>query len=251
MTALAVEDRDGARWIRLSRPPANVLDLDAIAELEGALRSLADRKDVKAVVLASAVPGVFSGGVDVRDHEPAHVPAMLTAFHGLLLRLDRLPQPVIAAVDGPCLGGGCELAAFCDVVLATPRSIFGQPEIDVGCFPPGASVVLPRIAGRAAAEMILTGRPIPATEAFRIGLVSRVVEDVEAEAARLAADFRSKSAPVLSLARRAVRHGAEGPVAEALAAAETIYRDELMKTQDALEGVKAFLEKRRPAWRDE
>ena len=251
MASLAVEDRDGSRWIRLLRPPANVLDLAAIGELEGALRALADRKDVKAAVLASGVPGVFSGGVDVRDHEKARVPAMLTAFHGLLLRLDRIPQPVIAAVDGPCLGGGCELAAFCDVVLATPRSTFGQPEIDVGCFPPGASVVLPRIAGRAAAEMILTGRPVSAEEAARIGLVSRVVEDVEGEAARVADLFRRKSAPVLSLARRAVRHGAEGPVAEALAAAETVYRDELMKTRDAEEGVRAFLEKRPPRWSDE
>ena len=134
------------------------------------LAPLAGRRDLKAIVFRSAIPGTFSAGVDVRDHTRERVAAMLEAFHGVFRRLHALPQATVAAVDGTCLGGGCELAAFCDVVLATPRSVFGQPEIDVGCFPPLAAVMLPRVAPRAAAELILTGAPIAASEAARVGL---------------------------------------------------------------------------------
>jgi cyclohexa-1,5-dienecarbonyl-CoA hydratase len=251
VATIQVDDRDGARWIRLDRPPVNVVDLATIGEADAALAAVEDRKDVKCVVFASAREGVFCAGVDVRDHRQETVPEMLRAFHGLLRRLDALPQPTVVCVDGLCLGGGCELAAFCDIVLATPRSTFGQPEIDLGCFPPAASVILPRLIGRAAAEMILTGRPLTPTDAVRVGLVSRVVPDVEAEAASLVATFRGKSARALALARRAVRRGGEGTLDEALREVERLYRDDLMATKDAHEGVQAFMEKRRPQWRDE
>jgi cyclohexa-1,5-dienecarbonyl-CoA hydratase len=248
--AVRFEDRDGARWITLERPPVNVLDIPAIEALDAALASLAERRDLKAVVLRSAIPRTFSAGVDVRDHARDRVSAMLTAFHGVFRRLDALPQASVAAVDGTCLGGGCELAAFCDVTLATARSVFGQPEIDVGCFPPLASVWLRRIAPRAAAEMILSGAPMGAAEAARVGLVSRVVDDLEAETRRLVRLLAGKSAAVLALARRALRDGAEGSFGEALERVERIYRDELVATDDMNEGVRAFLEKRPPRWND-
>ena len=205
MDAVRFEDKDGARWITLDRPPVNVLDIATIEALAAALASLTDRRDLKAVVLRSAIPRTFSAGVDVRDHTRERVTTMLAAFHGVFRRLDALPQATIAAVDGTCLGGGCELAAFCDVTLATPRSVFGQPEIDVGCFPPLASVVLPRVAPRAAAELILTGAPMGAAEAARVGLISRVVEDLEAETRRLVRLLAGKSGAILKLARRALR----------------------------------------------
>lgn len=250
MDGAAFEDANGARWITLDRPPVNVLDMPTIGALSGMLAPLTHRRDLKAIVFRSAIPRTFSAGVDVRDHTRERVATMLEAFHGLLRRLDSLPQATVAAVDGTCLGGGCELAALCDVVLATPRSIFGHPEIDVGCFPPLAAVLLPRVAPRAAAELILTGAPIGAAEAARVGLISRVVEDLEAETRRVVRLLAGKSAAVLALARRAVRDGACGRFSDALTSVERIYLDELMATEDVEEGVTAFLEKRPPRWND-
>jgi cyclohexa-1,5-dienecarbonyl-CoA hydratase len=244
-----VEDADGARWITLDRPPVNVLDLPTVGAI-GAALDLSGRRDIKVVVLRSAIAGTFSAGVEVRDHVRERVGAMLEAFHGVVRRLHALPQASVAAVDGTCLGGGCELATVCDIVLATPRSVLGQPEIDVGCFPPVASVLLPRLAGRAAAEIVLTGAPLSAAAAARFGLVSRVVEDLEAETRRVVALLAGKSAAVLALARRALREGGRGPFADALSRVEALYRDELMATGDAEEGVRAFLEKRPPRWED-
>jgi cyclohexa-1,5-dienecarbonyl-CoA hydratase len=250
MDAVRFEDKDGARWITLERPPVNVIDLATIEALDAALATLGDRRDLKAVVLRSGIARTFSAGVDVRDHAREKVAGMLAAFHAVFRRLDALPQATIAAVDGTCLGGGCELAAFCDVVLATARSVFGQPEIDVGCFPPLASVWLPRVAPRAAAELILTGAPIGAADAARAGLISRVVDDLEAETRRVVRLLSGKSAAVLKVARRAVRDGAQGTLGEALARVEGLYRDGLLATEDVDEGVQAFLEKRPPRWKD-
>lgn len=245
-----VDERHGVRYVTLARPPLNILDIATIGALHDALAPLRSRSDVKALVLRSAVDGAFSAGVDVAAHAPDEAPEMLRAFHAVFRLLDVLPQATVAAVDGQCLGGGCELAVFCDVVLATARSRFGQPEIDVGCFPPVASVVLPRIAGRAAAELILGGVPISAAEALRAGLVSRVVDDADREAVRCAERIADKSAAALALARRALRRGGHGPFGEALDAVEAIYRNELLAKEDAAEGVRAFMEKRRPRWKD-
>jgi cyclohexa-1,5-dienecarbonyl-CoA hydratase len=250
MDGVRVEDRGRARHVALARPPLNVLDLPAIRALHAALADLPSRPDLTAVVLRSDVEGVFSAGVDVAAHAPAVAPEMLQAFHAVFLLLDRLPQATLAAVDGPCLGGGCELAVFCDVVLASERSRFGQPEIDVGSFPPVASVLLPRLAGRLAADLILGGQHVSAAEAARIGLVNRVVADVEGEAAAWVERMAGKSGAVLALARRAVRDGGRGSFAEALAQAEALYRGELLATEDAAEGVRAFVEKRKPRWKD-
>lgn len=245
-----VEFRGPAAFVTLDRPPLNVLDIPTIRELHDALAELAGRRDAKVVVLRSALPGTFSAGVDVAAHAPAEVGAMLEAFHGVFRVIDAMPQLAIAAVDGRCLGGGCELAVFCDVVLATKRSVFAQPEIDVGCFPPVAAVVLPRLVGRAAFEMVLTGQPVTAAEAARIGLITRVVDDLDAEVHRWTAALAAKSGAVLAVARRAVRQGGQDSFAVALARAEGLYRDELAGTADCAEGVRAFLEKRPPQWTD-
>jgi len=248
--AVRFEDRDGARWITLDRPPVNVLDIATIEALDAAVASLPGRSDLKAVVLRSAIPRTFSAGVDVRDHTRDRVRAMLAAFHGVFRRLDALPQATVAAVDGTCLGGGCELVSFCDVALATARSVFGQPEIDVGCFPPLAAAWLPRVAPRAAAELILTGAPLGAADAARVGLISRVVEDLESETRRVVRLLTGKSAAVLKLARRALRDGAHGPFDAALGRVERLYGEDLLATEDMDEGVQAFLEKRAPRWKD-
>jgi cyclohexa-1,5-dienecarbonyl-CoA hydratase len=247
---LVVEDRDGARWITLRRPPLNVFDLPTIRALHDAIRPRARRRDLKVLVFRSGIRGVFSAGVDVRDHGRDRASDMLEAFHAVFRQLDDLPQATVAAVDGRCLGGGCELAAFCDILLATPGSVFGQPEIDLGCFPPVAAALLPRIVGRAAFEMVLTGQPLTAAEAARVGLVTRVVDDLAAETAACVARLAGKSGAVLALARKAVRQGGRGPFGKALSRMERIYRKELLATADAEEGVTAFLEKRPPRWED-
>jgi len=248
----AVERREeaGALWVRLKRPPLNVLDVGLIQALDTVLLELAQRRDLKVLVLESALDGVFSAGVDVAAHARERAAQMLEAFHGLLRRIDALPQVALAAVDGSCLGGGCELAASCDVVLATPRARFGQPEIDLGCFPPAAAVLLPRLVGRAAFELVLGGAPISAAEAARIGLVTRVVRDLAGETRAWVDRLAAKSGASLALARRALRDGGFGVFGEALAGAEALYRERLLATHDAEEGVRAFLEKRKPKWQD-
>lgn len=247
---MRVEERAGALWITLEEPPRNVLDVPRIRALEEALFPIAPRRDLKAVVLRSGLPGTFSAGTDVKDHTRERAPSMLEAFHALLRRLDGLPQVTLAAVDGVCLGGGCELALSCDVVLATPRATFGQPEIDLGCFPPVAAVLLPRLGGKTAAALVLTGTPIRAGEAFRLGLVTGVVEEVEPETEAWVRRLAAKSAVALAAARKALRRGGEGSFTEALARSEAIYRDEVLPALDAEEGVRAFLEKRPPRWQD-
>lgn len=245
-----LDEQGGALRVTLRRPPLNVLDIATMRELRRAIKDLPRRPDLKVLVLRSALPGTFSAGTDVSDHRRERVGQMLGAFHRLVVFLDEIPQATIAAVDGRCLGGGCELALFCDIVLATRRSTFALPEIDLGCFPPVAAVALPRLAGRVAHEMVLLGEPISAEEALRRGLINRVVDDVDEASNDWAARLAAKSGSVLAFARRAVRQGARGSFAKALARTERMYIEELTRTRDSDEGVKAFLEKRRPRWTD-
>jgi cyclohexa-1,5-dienecarbonyl-CoA hydratase len=250
MSDFDLDERGGALWLTLRRPPLNVLDIATLREMRRALKGLPTRHDLKVVVIRSALAGTFSAGTDVRDHRRERVSQMLGAFHRLVLFLDQIPQVTLAAVDGRCLGAGCELALFCDLVLATPRSTFALPEIDLGCFPPVAAVSLPRLAGRAAHEMVLLGEPVTAEEALGRGLVNRVVEDLESAAADVVSRLAAKSGSALALARRAVRQGTRGSLSKALARTERLYVEELTRTRDSAEGVEAFLEKRRPRWTD-
>jgi len=249
MNGLHRDEHDGALWLTLDRPPVNVLDIPTIQQLEAALAPLASRADLRAVVLRSALPGTFSAGVDIRDHSRERVAAMLEAFHRVFRLLNTLPQVTLAAVNGRCLGGGCELAVFCDFVLAAPEATFGQPEIDVGCFPPVAAALLPLIAGRGAAELVLLGSTCTADEAQRMGLVTRVAADLPGETAALVARLAAKSASVLAVARKALRQASHGGFEERLSRMERLYRDELLATEDVEEGVRAFLEKRPARWR--
>lgn len=250
MDAVTTRRQDAALWITLARPPLNILDVPTIRALAAALDGLEAERAVKAVVLRSALDGTFSAGADVGDHTRERAPQMLEAFHGLIRRLVALPQTTVAAVDGRCLGGGGELALSCDVVFATARSTFGQPEIDLACFPPVAAAWLPRFAPRAAYEMVLGGAPVPAADAAAAGLITRVVADADGAAGEWVERLSRKSAAALAVARRALRMGASGTFDEALSRVEALYVAEVLPTDDAAEGVAAFLEKRPPAWRD-
>ena len=237
-------------WITLDRPPLNILDIAMMESLDAALDRALPRSDF--VIFQGAGVKAFCAGADVADHTPKRVEKMLSAFHGVFRRLALADCLTIAAVHGYCLGGGMELAAFCDFVLATESAQFGQPEIRLGCFPPVAMVTLPRRIGmQAAAHLILTGHQISATEAHRLGMVTRVVPDHELAAAvdALLDEIRTLSPSVLHLTRKTLRRIHEEDFLRQLEDAERIYLSELMETHDAQEGIRAFLEKRKPVWK--
>ena len=245
-----VHSEGKAAWVTLDRPPLNVLDIPMMKSLSRALARLTAECDF--IVFQGAGPKGFSAGAEVRDHTPDRVADMLAAFHDVFRQLDRADCLTIAAVHGHCLGGGMELATFCDFVLATESARFGQPEIKLGCFPPVAVVTLPRLVGlRAATDLILTGRTISAREAQELGLVTRVVADdaLGPSVDALLGELRTLSPVVLRLGRRALRRNCEMDFEVELVAVEEFYLGELMKTEDAAEGIRAFLEKRAPAWR--
>jgi cyclohexa-1,5-dienecarbonyl-CoA hydratase len=225
------------------------MNIAMMHEMGCALHAAIPRSDI--VVFEGAGEKGFSAGAEVRDHTPDRVTEMLHAFHGIFRQLWRADVVTIARVHGVCLGGGCELATFCDFVLAAESAKFGQPEIKLGCFPPLALVTFPALAGpRAALDLILTGRTISAREAQQLGLVSRVVPDAEIDAAvaSLLAELRSLSAAVLRMTRRALWQRAGLNFEKSLHEAEEVYLKELMQTEDAREGIRAFLEKRAPVW---
>ena len=243
-------ERDGrAATLTLDRPPLNILDLELLELFEARCAELAAIADLQVVFVRGAGEKAFSAGVSVADHTPDKIDRMLVGFHGALRRLRDLAAVTVALVDGHCLGGGMEVALCCDLVAATPRSRFGQPEIKLGCFPPVAAAWLPRRIGSGRTlELLLTGRLFDAAEAERLGLVHAVVDDLGAYAARLAEAVTSQSAAATRLLKRAVRAGEEHPFDPALAEAERIYLRELASTTDMYEGIAAFLEKRPPVW---
>ena len=244
---------DGAvARVTLVRPPLNVLTIPMMEDLNAALDEAAGRPTIKAVLLA-AEGKAFSAGVDVEDHMGDRAKPMLEAFHGIFRRLHALDCPTVAAVQGAALGGGAELATFCDLVVASEGATIGQPEIRVGVFPPIAALHYPaRVGQPRALQLLLSGQVIGAVEALRIGLVDRVVppdklaETVAAELAR----FTAQSAAVLRLTKRAVREATGESFELALSRLEDLYQHELMATEDAHEGLRAFAEKRPPVWVD-
>ncbi len=249
---VSVECSDGLGRVVLDRPPLNVLDIAGMEALEDALARVARDPGVKAVLLTGR-GRAFCAGVDVADHTEERVGPMLRAFHGVLEAMLSLEAPLVAAVDGPALGGGCELLLAADVVLAREGVRVGQPEILLGVFPPAAAVLLPRLVGRQAAlDLLLSGRTLRAEEARDLGLVTRVLpaEGFASEADAYARHLASLSAPVLRLVKRAVREAEGVPVPAALERAHALYRGELMALHDPHEGLAAFLEKREPRWRD-
>ncbi len=243
---------DRVARITLDRPPLNILDLATLSALDAALAELATHADLQVVVLGSAGARAFSAGVAVEDHVPDRIERMLSTFHGAVRRLRALPAISIAVVRGHCLGGGLELAASCDLVVAAESARFGQPEVDLGCFPPLAAALFPSLVGpRVALELIATGRRLTAAEACRLGLVGECVPDADLEdrVAALVGELTAKSAPVLHLIKRAVAAGSEAAFDSALATTERLYLEELPAIADMAEGFDAFLAKRPPRWR--
>jgi len=238
--------------LSLRRPPLHILDLELLAELEGRLDQLAELDTLQVVVLRSEGGKAFCAGVSVQDHTPDKVERMLVSFHGALAKLRHLDAFTLARVDGHCLGGGMELACVCDYVLASERSRFGQPEIQLGCFPPVAAALLPRRIGTGRTlELLLSGRTVEAAEAARIGFVDEVVagSELDEKLAALIDGVTSKSAVATRLTKRAVRAGELNGFDAALAEAERLYLRDLAHSSDMREGIEAFLAKRPPVWK--
>ncbi len=243
---------DGVGTITLNRPPVNILNIEMMEEINRALREFKGEEGLK-VLLFRAEGKAFSAGVDVGEHMGDMVKGMIETFHGMFRLMDEVQAPSIAVVKGSALGGGCELALYCDMVLATEKSTFGQPEIMVGVFPPIAALILPRIIGRKKAmELILSGKTIGAREALEMGLINRIVaeDSLEEEVKGFVDEFARHSAAVLRLTKKAAIEGLCDDVEEGLRRIERIYLEELMQTGDATEGLKAFLGKRKPLWKD-
>jgi cyclohexa-1,5-dienecarbonyl-CoA hydratase len=249
---LSIKDRVGR--ITFTRPPLNVFNIAMMREMGAAVSECTGERDLVAIVFeAGPETRAFSAGVAIEEHAEETVYQMLDAFHSIFRALEQAAKPTLAVVDGAAFGGGCELVAASDIVIASERARFGQPEIKLGVFPPVAAVLLPRIIGdKRARELMLTGELIDAAEAARLGLVNYVVprEQLAQKTEEILAKLRELSAPALEAARRAIDLSRSLSFEDALSRVESLYLNELMKTEDAREGIKAFMEKRKPDWRN-
>ena len=247
-----VDDR--VARITFARPPVNIFNIAMMREINGALNECSHQREIVAIVFDAASDcRAFSAGVAVEEHGEDTIFQMLDSFHAIFRTLEQLSRPTIAVIDGAALGGGCELVAACDIAIASERARFGQPEIKLGVFPPVAAVLLPQVMGhKRARELILTGEMIEAAEAMRVGLVNYVLpsSQLEQKTVELLSKLRDLSAAALELTKKAMDLGRGRSLDSVLMEVEDIYLHELMKTHDATEGIKAFIEKRKPVWRD-
>ena len=237
--------------ISLRNPPLNVIDFAVMDELVQVISDIEARPDISAILI-SGNGGSFSAGVDVAAHTLDKVEAMLSKFYAVIRALVNTKKVTIAAVNGHCLGGGAELAMVCDLVYTTEDAQWGFPEIKLGCYPPVAVTALAALVGQKhAADLILTGRTISGSEAASIGLANRAVpKDQLEDVVEDALEHLPKLSPAaLAITKKAIYAWDSIHFDKGLARAEKIYLDELMKTEDAREGINAFLEKREPQWK--
>lgn len=251
MSRVGVTVEGAVARVALQNPPLNVIDLAMMDELARALTALEARPEIS-IVIVSGSEKAFSVGVDVAAHTPDKIDEMLSKFHGAILKLVGLKKVTIAAVRGHCLGGGAELAMVCDMVYTSETATWGFPEIKLGCYPPVAATALAALIGQKnAADLILTGRSITGTEAAEMGLANRAVPESELDAVvnETVAHLIKLSAAALAVTKKAIYAWDSMHFDKGLARAEKVYVEDLMKTEDAQEGIKAFLEKREPKWK--
>ena len=251
-SSIACDVQAGVARITLNRPPLNILNIAMMKEINSALDALKSNDDAKLLVIDHEGKA-FSAGVDIKDHTADKMEAMIEVLHREFQLLGALELPTLAVVKGAALGAGCELAAFCDMAVASEQATFGLPEIKVGVFPPIAAAIFPHLIGRnRALELVLTGETVGAEEAKQMGLINRVfpTEGFREKVDEFIAKLTSLSAPVLKLAKRAVDRGLYVSVDSAMSKAEEIYLGDLMRTEDAHEGLQAFMEKRKPEWKN-
>ena len=249
---ITLEGKDGVARLTINRPPLNILNIETMQEMISALKAVGKDESVNAIVITGAGDRAFSAGADIKDHMPDKVEVFIRTFNELFYLLMSLEKTTIAQVNGYALGGGCELAIACDIIIASEKAQIGVPETTVGVFPPVAAAVLPKLVGRPKAlELILTGDMLDAKTAEYVGLVNKAVpsDRLEATVDELLKKLKEKSPVVLKLAKKAVYSGLELDFRKGLESITDIYLGSLMRTEDAVEGLQAFLEKRKPKYK--
>jgi cyclohexa-1,5-dienecarbonyl-CoA hydratase len=238
--------------LTLNRPDHNLLNETMLREISDAISFAGDQKEVRLIILDSACR-VFSGGVDVGEYTSDRVFQMIDAFHSVFASMLETSKPVLTVVNGPAIGGGAELAAFGDLVIATPKARFAQPEVTIGVFPPLASTILPFLVGpKVALELVLLGEPVTAERALDLGLVNRLVPEnqLESTVKELSARITGHSGPVLTMAKKAILGGMGLSLRDGLKNSMDIFLNELYRLEDSQEGVRALVEKRKPNWKN-
>ena len=249
---LKVTQADGVARITFDRPKHNVLNIEMINELVTELNGLVADDQLKCLVLNGAGPS-FCAGVEVADHKPEMAVEMIETFNRVFELIDRLEVPVIASVHGACLGGGMEVAIACDIIVAAQSALFGQPEIKLAFLPPYAAVRLPYLVGPAkTVEICTTGKRYSAEEARQMGMVCYAVEDDQLPETtdKLIKEIQYNSPLIIRLNKRAVKKHLGMPLSEAIEGVSDLFLNTLMKTDDVLEGIKSFEEKRKPVWKN-
>jgi|SRR5579862_2577023 len=250
-SCIALELTPPVARLRLDHPPINVIDIPMIKELSRALAEVEARSDIS-VLIFSGSQHAFSAGVDVAAHTPDRVEEMLAKFHGVIRSVVASTKVTIASVQGHCLGGGAELAMVCDLVYTSELATWSFPEIKLGCFPPVAVTALAALIGqKQAADLVLTGRSLTGKEAAAIGLANTVVAEVDLERTveETVQHLTALSPAALAVTKKAIYAWDSIHFDKGLARAEKIYLEELMKTEDAQEGINAFMQKRPAAWK--
>jgi cyclohexa-1,5-dienecarbonyl-CoA hydratase len=245
-------DLDGfAARITLRNPPLNIIDIPMMDELSGALAEIESRPGISSIIFSGA-GNCFSAGVDVAAHTPDKIASMLEKFHRVIRSLIATRKVTIASVHGHCLGGGAELAMVCDLVYTSEDAQWGFPEIQLGCFPPIAVTALSALIGqKRASDLILSGRTITGVDSAVFGLASGAVagEQLAQTVSETVKKLSALSPAALAITKKAIYAWDSIHFDKGLARAEKIYLDELMQTDDAHEGIRAFMEKRKPKWK--
>jgi len=238
--------------ITMNHAPYNVLTVPMMAELAEAIESLNGRGDVKCILLDSSQK-MFSAGISLEDSRPERVFQTLDAFTRVFQAIGEISKPLIVVVNGQAIGAGSELVAFGDMIIATPNARFAQPEVKMGVFPPFAAIMLPQLIGpKKTYELVLTGQPMSAEEAQQFGLINKVVAeaDLEKTVNEVLGRIGEISAPVLEMTKKVIGSTLGLPLDEAIRRSHNIYLNQLMDLEDAQEGLRAVLEKRKPVWKN-
>jgi enoyl-CoA hydratase/carnithine racemase len=247
-------DTNGKRaTLTLDRAPGHLLSIEMMDEVNQGLLDLRDRAALQVLVIRGA-EGVFSEGMDLADHDRGRLQRLLQVYGRIFETLRMMDMVSVAAVEGRAWGSGFELALGCNLIVASHNAEFRLPEIDRGVIPHIATIVLPRVAPRRKAmEWILTGKPVPADELARFGLVNRIfpADAFDTELDAFVDSLTAKSGPILQLAKRAQYEAYYSTYEEAIYRVQNMYLRELMELKDPDEGIRAHLEGRAPEWGDQ
>ena len=238
--------------LTLDRPEHNLLNERMLSEIAAGINSIGEKREIKLIVIDSAAKS-FCGGIELGEYTQRRVFQLLDAFHNAFSAMMDTSKPLLVVINGPAFGGGSELAALADLVVATPKARFAQPEIKLGVFPPLSAVILPYVLGpKVALELVLTGEAMTAERAYDLGLINRLVPEAQLEKTveDLIAKVTAQSGPVLTMAKKAILGSVGVPLREGVRNSMKIFLNELSDLEDSQEGLRALVEKRAPKWKN-